>query len=60
MHLSAKITKFLRSNVSLSVDGIETAMQKYRIYCIASGELDSELKFYFYSLYVRFILYFFN
>ena len=39
MHLSAKITKFLRSNVSLSVDGI--AMQKYRIYCIASGDIQT-------------------
>lgn len=59
LNLRAKITKFLRSSVNLSVEGIEAMMQKYHIYCIASGEMESELKFYFYSQYVYFLIVFY-
>ena len=57
INLRAKITKFLQNSANISVEGIEAMMQKYHIYCIASGEMDSELKFYFYSQYVIILIF---
>jgi len=51
---SAKLTRILaRFPSNINEKWIEDAFALCNMYCIASGEQDNELKFYFYSKYIR-------
>jgi Beta2-adaptin appendage, C-terminal sub-domain len=38
---------------AVSVERVEEALNSKNVFCIASGEKDGELRFYFYSRYVN-------
>ena len=53
LFFSARLTRALQNVEVVSVEKLEEAFQSQNIFCVASGEKDNEMRFYFYGKHVR-------
>jgi hypothetical protein len=53
LNFSAKSVKILQNIDAVTVEKVDEAMNGQNVFCIASGERDGELRFYFYSRLVK-------
>jgi len=50
---SARMTRALQNVEVVTVEKLEEAFQSQNIFCVASGEKDNEMRFYFYGKFAR-------
>ena len=50
---SATMTRFVKSLNNVSEEYLEKCFATERIYCIASGQMNDEIKFYLHAKYVK-------
>lgn len=48
----ARMTRALQNVEAVTVEKLEEAFQSQNIFCVASGEKDNEMRFYFYGKFV--------
>lgn len=51
--ISGKLTRTLQNIDAITVERLEEALQGQNVFCIASGEKDGEMRFYFYGKHVN-------